>query len=96
MSTNIEELIEKINSVDQSNVGTNADARAMLLQAAQALSIRLETPWEFVQRVIWQEVGKQHITGEPHSLLPLFLGNHHVYCRGRSGRPPQLIRSSPL
>lgn len=58
MPSDIHKLIQTINTIEQSDLVDDADSRIKLLQAAQALSIRLETPWDFAQRITWQEVSE--------------------------------------
>ena len=74
MSSQVEELLEKINAIDQSNLGSDDNARSKLILAAQALTTRLETPWDFVQRMTWQEVGRPSFSNM--SALQIFAHGH--------------------
>ena len=56
MSMHVNEFIERMNGLGQGDIRDDPDMRVRLLQACQALSMRLESPWEFIQRIIWQEV----------------------------------------
>lgn len=56
MALSVEDLIQQINATDQTSFSSDADARIRLILAAQALVARLETPWEFIQRIWLQEV----------------------------------------
>lgn len=53
--SNTESLLIKMYSVEPEAL--KDDARVKLLKATRVLSSRLETPWEFVQRTTWEEVG---------------------------------------
>ena len=49
-------LVRQLRSIDRPS---DNDTRVQILTAAQALCQRLETPFEWVQRMTWQEVSKQ-------------------------------------
>ena len=48
-------LLQQLDAVDKSLLADD-DTRVRLLTAAQACCRRLETPFEWVQRMTWQEV----------------------------------------
>ena len=56
MSPDIDELVGNINAIDRSTIGGDAEGRTKLMLAAQSLMTRLATPWDFIQKVTWQEV----------------------------------------
>ena len=51
------DLLQQLRSTDESSLSGD-DARVEVLRAAQELCQRLETPFEWVQRMTWQEVSK--------------------------------------
>ena len=51
-------LFQQLQSLDRTSLPDD-DARTQALKAAQALCHRLETPFEWVQRMTWQEVSPQ-------------------------------------
>lgn len=50
-------LLQELQSIDQPSF-SDEDSRVQILAAAQALCQRLETPFEWVIRMTWQEVSR--------------------------------------
>ena len=57
-------LLEQIQSIDRPSL-SDESTRVRILMAARALCQRLETPFEWVQRMTWQEVSWAHSDSEP-------------------------------
>lgn len=55
MELDINNLLKQLHSISQASL-LDEDARARILKASQALCQRLETPYEWVLRMTWQEV----------------------------------------
>ena len=52
------QLLEQLQSIDGTSL-SDQDARVQVLAAARALCRRLETPYEWVLRMTWEEVSWQ-------------------------------------
>ena len=52
----IDQSLEAIDSLDKTAFTDNEAGRLVALDKARALCSRLETPWESLTRIIWQEV----------------------------------------
>ena len=60
MSSETTRLLQQLRSLDRSSP-SDEDARVQMLTAARELCQRLETPFEWVQRMTWQEVSKRAV-----------------------------------
>ncbi|KAL8716237.1 MAG: hypothetical protein Q9220_000142 [cf. Caloplaca sp. 1 TL-2023] len=54
LDPNTSTILEQLQSIDQSTL-PNDDVRIQILRAAQSLCHRLETPYEWIMRMTWQE-----------------------------------------
>ena len=62
-------LVRQLRSIDRPS---DNDTRVQILTAAQALCQRLETPFDWVQRMTWQEVSNLTLS------LPLYRRNPRI------------------
>ena len=69
MDSETTRLVQQLRSIDRPS---NNDTRVQILTAAQALCHRLETPFEWVQRMTWQEVSNLALS------LPLYHSNGRI------------------
>lgn len=57
MESRTSDLVQQLENVDQSSFPDD-NSRIEVLRAAQKLCRRLETPFEWVMRMTWQEVSR--------------------------------------